>query len=126
MRAVCFNRRTCVRCPLDNRFGLILLVLSAIGVNSYSVNDRGGCSRSTSCIPVNMSQMAWGHPQVLLDVRWHRVYFSVNCAMIVFKTRADWHMASVSCGFRSIGSTHSTPPWLRATGKLRQTSLMPQ
>jgi len=69
-----------------------------------------------------------GTGKVSLDVRclWHRFYSSFNCAMIVFKTRADWHMASVSCGFRSIRNTHSTPPWLRATGKLRQTPLMPQ
>ena len=34
LRAACFNRRTWVRPPLDNRFGLVLLVLSAIGVDS--------------------------------------------------------------------------------------------
>jgi len=34
LRAACLSRRTCVRCPLGSRFGLVLLVLSAIGVNS--------------------------------------------------------------------------------------------
>jgi hypothetical protein len=32
-RAACFNRRTWMRCPLDNRFVLVILVLSAMVVN---------------------------------------------------------------------------------------------
>ena len=35
LRAACFNRRTCLRWPLDNRLGLVLLVLFAILINSY-------------------------------------------------------------------------------------------
>lgn len=36
LRAACFNRRTWVRPPLDNRFGLVLLVLSATCISSFS------------------------------------------------------------------------------------------
>jgi hypothetical protein len=47
LRAACFNRRTCVRCPLGNRLGLALLVLSAMGTNSlgYKQQTRKGSSR---------------------------------------------------------------------------------
>src|SRR3990172_7146302 len=54
LRAACFNRRTCVRCPLDNRLGLVLLVLSAIGVNSLF----GGRSCLTLYIPI--AGRTWG------------------------------------------------------------------
>jgi hypothetical protein len=36
LRAACFKRRTWVRPPLDNRFGLVLLVLSATSISSLS------------------------------------------------------------------------------------------
>jgi hypothetical protein len=92
-----------------------------------SRRERKGNRQPVRHSDYNVSN-CFGSSEMSLDVQclWHRFYPSFNCAMIVFKTRADWHMASVSCEFRSIRSTHSTPPWLRATGKLRQTSLMPQ
>ena len=34
LRAACFNRRMCVRCPLGNRLRLVLPVLSAMDGNS--------------------------------------------------------------------------------------------
>lgn len=36
LRATCFNRRMCLRSPLDNRFLMICLLFSTIYVNSLS------------------------------------------------------------------------------------------
>jgi hypothetical protein len=41
LRAACFNRRRWMRPPLDNRFGLVLLVSSAIDVNSLILLSIG-------------------------------------------------------------------------------------
>ena len=37
LRATCFNRRACVRCPFDNLFGFLLLIFSAMVVTPRSV-----------------------------------------------------------------------------------------
>ena len=45
--ASCFSRRTCVRCPLDNRFVFFfLIVLSIKAVTPFLDNDSNprGCS----------------------------------------------------------------------------------
>ena len=37
-RAACFSRRTCARCPFDNRLNLVLSILDTTGTTPYFVN----------------------------------------------------------------------------------------
>jgi len=41
LRAACFKRRACVRCPFGGRLESFLIILSAMGVISFSIFERG-------------------------------------------------------------------------------------